>query len=558
MPSVAEWTDTCEAIWAITEQREREEKALRRQEILVRVLDGNWLLQHVSTDYYSLDLDLVDNDTGTHTLVVPWEDPVVAWALDEKGRIARDEGQNIHISCDYVGARISGRLDTLKIDTDDSGNTKATFMFLDDFENLKWYDVWCNPFLPAIFQAPRVFILPGPAIWVLKLTLFLQQLRENVPILSWNLGDDPLDPTGLLDLDQSNWEVVVKPTSLLDDLAAGSVWCVYISRFKNYWDGAKPIVQDSEYSFKLRRWFTGDPDPWEGFTPRHGALIVDIEDQSGVFVGTAHGGTLADGLFRTIGDFVEDFTDTVYTDLTDNPVPDSYKLPGSKLQDKTRPFVVYTPDMPGVKALEHTYRPAKGILINCGGHSAPMVNETISAGVQAVGDIAGNALQIGSIGGTVDTLLKPFYEDTVLAWMSVKLYARSARQGTGRYFEYFQQGADKAYTLTALMVLRAGIWATNTKRANTMEIADGGPFLLGDQGLGNFWLGHRVGAVIPGDDSGTIYMDRVSSLNLHRERGKKAVFTIKIGTNDIDKDPAVAAWAKIEDILGGLHDLGVF
>ncbi len=87
MPSVAEWTDTCEAIWEATLQRDREEKNLRKEEMVVRVLDGNWGLQHVSTDYYELDLNLEDNDTGTHKMVVPWEDPVVDWALDEAGRI---------------------------------------------------------------------------------------------------------------------------------------------------------------------------------------------------------------------------------------------------------------------------------------------------------------------------------------------------------------------------------------------------------------------------------------------------------------------------------------
>ena len=559
MPTVAEHIDICNGIWEETEKQERAERQLRREEMVVRILDGNWNLQHISTDYYTLEMDQVDNDTGTHEMVVPWEDPVVDWALDEKGRIDRGEGQNIHISVDYVGARISGRLDKLKIDTDDKGCSRATFIFLDDFENLKWYDVWCNPFLPPIFQAPRVFILPGPSIWVLKLTLWLQLLRENNPILSFHLADDPMNFGDMIGLDQTEWECVIVPTSLFDDLAAGSIWAVFISRFKNFYDGAKPIMDDAEYSWKLRRYFTGDPIPAGlDFTPRHGALVVDIEDHSGVYVGTSHGGSLFDGLFRTIGDFTEDFMDTTYADLTDEEIPEEYYLVGQRLQNKTRPFVVYTPDMPGIKALGHTYRPAKGIVINCGGHSMPGVNELISAGIQALGDIVGNALQIGSIGGSVDTLLKPFYEDTVLAWMSVKLYARSSRQGTGRYFEYFQQGADKAYTLTSLMVLRTGIWATNTKRSNTMEIADGGPFLLGDQGLGHFWLGHRVGAVIPGDRRKKIHMDRVSQLKLRRERGKRPAFTIVVGKDDSEQDPAIAAWQKIENIIGGLHDLGVF
>lgn len=559
MPSVAEWTTTCEAIWQKTLEQEAAEKLERRQEMQISIMDGNWLLQHASTDYYYCDLNPIDNDTGTHEIKVPWEDPVVDWAMDEAGRIERGEGQNIHISVDYVGARISGRLDKLKLETDAGGNTTATLTFLDDFENLKWYTVWSNPFLPPVFQFPRVFILPGPAIWVLKLTLFLQLLRENFPILSWHLPDDPQDWSSMGSLDMTDWEVVIKPTSLFDDLAAGSIWAVFISRWKNFYDISKPIMDDAEYSWKLRRWFTGDPDPWEGFTPRHGALIVDIEDQSGVFVGTSHGGSLFDGLERTIGDFTEDFLDTTYNAVLDNDIPEAYFESGNRLQDKMRPFVVYTPDMPGIKNLTHTYRPAKGIVINVGGHSMPGVNETISAGIQALGDIAGNALQIGSIGGSVDTLLKPFYEDTVLAWMSIKLYARSSRQGTGRYFEYFQQGADKAYTLTALMVLRTAIWATRTKRSNTMEIADGGPFLLGDQGHGHFWLGHRVGAVIPGDPRKVIHMDRVSSLRLRRERGKRPFFTIVVGKDDSEQDPVAAAWQKIENIVGnGLHDLGVF
>lgn len=557
MATVAEWTDTCEDIWEATLQRDREEKSLRREEMIVRVLDGDWNLQHVSTDYYELDLNLEDNDTGTHKMVVPWEDPVVGWALDEEGRITRGEGQNIHLSVDYVGARISGRLDKLVLDTDDHGNTKATLIFLDDFENLKWYTVWSNPFLPPVFQAPRVFILPGPAIWVLKTTLWLQTLRENVPILSWHLADDPMDFAGMIDLDQHNWEVVIKPTTLFDDLAAGSIWAVYIGRWNNFYDGSKAIMDDAEYSWKLRRWFTGDPDPWPGFTPRHGALVVDIEDHSGVYVGTSHGGTLFDGLIRTIGDFTEDFLESTFTTLSDTEIPGEYYEEGNRLQNKSRPFVVYTPDMPGIKGFIHTYRPAKGIIINAGGHSAPGVNELISAGVQAAFDIIGNALQIGSIGGSVDTILKPFYEDTVLAWMSLKLYARSARQGTGRYFEYFQQGADKAYTITSLMVLRTGVWATNTKRSNHMDIADGGPFLVGDQGLGHFWLGHRVGAVIPKDPRRRVYMDRVSSLRLNRVRGQKPKFTIVIGKDDTEVEPAVAAWKKIESIVAAVHDIGV-
>lgn len=557
-----DWAAECEVIWAATEAAERADRQVRREDQVIRLWNGDWKLKHLITDFYSSDFNPIDNDTGTHELVLPWEDPAVQWAYDEQERLADGDKQNIHVSCDYAGARICGRLDRLDIETDEWGRQKCRMTFLDDYENLKWYDVWSNPFLPAAFQFPRVFIVPGPLIWALKLTLFLQLLRENVPLLSWSMPDDPVSGAGWVNLDQSTWEILVKPTSLNQDLNAGSIWGVVSSRWKNFHDMSLPMVEDAEYSWKLRRWFAGDEvEPWmvaAGITPRHGALIVDLVDKSGVFVGTSHGGTMFDGLARTIGDFTEDFMDSTFEAISDEEIPGNYYTIGNRRQEKERPFVTYTPDMPGVKAMTYSYFPAKGVVINCGGHSMPGVNELISAGIQAIGDIVGNALLIGSIGGSIDTLLRPFYEDTVLAWMSVKVLSRSMKQGTGRYFEYFQSGADKAYTIQSMMVLRTGIWATRTRRANKMEITDGGPFLIGDMGLGHFWLGDRVGGMIPGDLRRRIYMDRVRSLSLSCTRGKRPQFEIVVGDNKADEDPWTAAWGRIEGILGAVKELGVF
>lgn len=558
---VIDWAAECEAIWEATLEQEREAASIRKQDQLIRLWDGDYNLKHVITDFYSTDFNPIDNDTGTHQIVLPWEDPAVQWAYNEQQRLADGDKQLINITCDYVGARISGRLDTLEIDTDDRGRQRCTMTFTDDYETLKWYDVWSNPFLPAIFQFPRVFILPGPLRWVLKTTLFLQVLREQTSL--WHLPDDPMaGGSQWFNLDQDNWMVMIKPTSLMEDLAAGSIWGVACSRWKNFHDMASPMVEDAEYSWKLRRWLAGDVrEQWmidANYHPRHGALIVDLVDNSGTYVGTSHGGSLFDGLFRTIGDFTEDFLDTTYTALTDDEVPESYFWKNNRLQRKERPFVVYMPDMPAVRSMKHTYKPAKGIVINTGGHSMPGVNELMSAGIQALGDIIGNALQIGSIGGSIDTILKPFYEDTVLAWMSVKLLARSMRQGASRLFEYFQEGADKAYTISSMMVMRTGVWATRTIRQSSIEVGDGGPWLIGDRGVGHFWLSDRVGAVVPGDLRKQIYMDRVRELKLHTERFQRPKFSIVIGDNTVDQDPATAAWARIEGLLSAVKDLGVF
>ena len=230
-----DWAAECEAIWQATLEREREYDRIRKSDMYIRVWDGDYRLKHVITDFYSVDFNPLDNDTGTHEIVLPWEDPCAQWAYDEDQRLHDGDKQIINITCDYAGARISGRLASLSVDTDEYGRQLVTMTFEDDYETLKGYDVWSNPFLPAAFQFPRVFILPGPLRWVLKTTLFLQVLREQTNLFS--LPDDPMDLSSYVSgFNMANWMVLIKPTLLLEDLAAGSIWGVACSRWKNFHD----------------------------------------------------------------------------------------------------------------------------------------------------------------------------------------------------------------------------------------------------------------------------------------------------------------------------------
>lgn len=147
-----------------------------------------------------------------------------------------------------------------------------------------------NLFLPAAFQFPRAFLLAGPVPWVLKLSLFLNILREHNPLIT--IPDDPLNiGSWFTSLNQSTWNVVVKPGSLLDGMAAGDIWGVVSSRWSNWHDMAHQMLEDGEYSVHCQRWFTGDPIP-VGFAAanmRDGQLVVDIINKSGFLLGTSHG-----------------------------------------------------------------------------------------------------------------------------------------------------------------------------------------------------------------------------------------------------------------------------
>lgn len=546
----------CEAIWQATEERERQTQARRLEAPLLRIWDGDWHMAGILAAEYSASFEWVDNDTGPGVTEIPFDHYVARWIHDERGRMARGEKRNVHITVDKDGARWSGRLEDCSVEKREDGSQVLVVRWLSDYETVKFYNVWSNPFLPAILQFPRVFLLAGGARWVLLTTLFLQIFREQTSI--WSIPDDPLSG-GWFSLDMSNWSVVVKPHSFVDDLEDGILWALLISRWKNFHDIATPILEDAELSLTWRRYLeTDDEQPIAGQTLRHGALVIDIVDKSGYYIGTANGGTLWDGLVRTIAEFASDFIDSTIDLIEDVDVP-QYRIPGLFLTDKRKPYVTYLEgEQTGIQSSKFTRAPSKAVQVNCGGHSMPGVNELISAAIQMAGDLIAAALFVPPIGGAVDAILKPLYTDTILSWMSVKSVQRAQNSGWSRYFEYFQDGADRAYTLQSLLVLRAGFWATRNWFTCQLKVNDGSPWLIGDNGQGHFFIGDRIGAAIAGDTTGQLYVDRVKSLTLAWSADAPVEWIPIIGDNKALKDPAIRAMEKLEGALAGLHDLGVF
>jgi len=173
-----------------------------------------------------------------------------------------------------------------------------------------------------------------------------------------------------------------------------------------------------------------------------------------------------------------------------------------------------------------------------------------------VGDIIGGLFQVGSLGGTIDTLVAPIYSDTILAWQNYTSNQRSINTGWDRLFSYFQDGAGKAYSISSLLVLRAGMWATKTVVSWKVQAADGRPYMVGDNGTGHFFLDDRVGLVLKGDNK--IHMDRCRKLELMWGPEEPPEWTIHIGDERIFQDPAQRALGRIERLIAGLHEQGVW
>jgi hypothetical protein len=387
--------------------------------------------------------------------------------------------------------------------------------------------------------------------------LWFQLFREHFPLTT--IPDDPLSLSAWFTnpLDQSNWSIVVKPQDFLEAMASGVVWGLAASRFETWHDMAHVMLEDAELLVDCRRYLPGDPLPWPGANLRYGTLVVDIIDKSGVYIGTSHGGTIFDGLARTVFEFADDFIDSTENLAADTSVPQDYFRIGHKYTDKALPYVIFMEgDNSPIQTSSLINSPAKSVQVTVGGHSAPGVNEAFSATVQFAGDMAG--LGIVPLGQVIDTFVKPFYEDTLFAWWSVKSPQRAQHNGWSRYFEYFQQGANKAYSIAALMVLRAGFWATKTVVSWQVSVVDGLPFLVGDNGLGHFFLEDRVGLVLKGDPAGTIHMDRCRKIDLAWDEESPPEWSLTIGDDRVFQDPAQRSWGRIEQIISALRDLGVY
>ncbi|QIS16406.1 phage tail protein [Nocardia arthritidis] len=515
---------------------------------LIRLWDGNWVLRGQVAHTYSGSFQEIDSETGTGKIEMPEDYYLSKWVIDHDSRSTK----NIHVTVDKDGVRWSGRMDSYEIDKSANGHTVVRVLFKHDYEELKHIICWSNPFLLAEIQFPRLWIMFGPAKWALKLTLLLNIMRLESSL--WMLPDDPLDPKQWFNFDQSTWSMVVKPLKIQDD---NSPFAVVHSRFKDFHTVAKRILADGQLTPTFRRYLDGDDPPWPGAKLKHGCLVIDIEDKSGWITGTSFGGDLFTGLVRAATNIAGDGM-TEGTRIIDDPAfPDEYYQPGWKGTLPSAPGIVYRETKHnGIVSSGFIARPATDVQVVTGGHSMPGVNELISAAIQMAGDMIAMMIGVPPVGGAADALLKPLYNDTVLAWMAWKSPARAQQLGWSHYKEGLASAGDKAYTLSALISLRAKLWATREQFSHRVQIADGAPWLVGQRGKGHFYVGDRIGTTVKGAPKGKIYVERVSEATLSWSREKSPSWMITVGHRE-ERDPVVKALEMIQELFGIAHDLGV-
>ncbi len=514
----------------------------------VRLWDGNWVLRGRVAQTFTGSFQEIDSETGTGKIEMPEEYFLSKWVVDHDAR----DVKNIHVTVDKDGVRWSGRMDHYEIEKSPDGKTMVRVLFKHDYEEFKHILCWANPFLPAEIQFPRLWLLFGNARWALKLTLLVNIMRLESSI--WMLPDDPMDPSQWFNFNQSTWSMVVKPSAAGTD---NSPFAVVHSRFKDFHTVAKRILADGQLTPTFRRYLTGDEPPWPGAVLRHGCLVIDIEDKSGWLSGTSFGGNIFAGLLHAFVD-VDDDGLTEGVDITADPAwPEEYKTPGWKGTLPQAPGIVYREsEHNGIQSSLFIGSPAKDVQVVTGGHSMPGVNELISATIQMIGDLIAAALFVPPIGGALDAILKPLYTDVFLAFMAWKNIGRAQSLGFSHYREKWAEGADRAYTLQAIIALRMALWATRETFSHKLTVADASPWLVGQRGFGHFYLGDRIGSTVKGTPKGKIYIDRVSDITLTWDRSTSPTWNITIGQR-VQEDPVIKAFELIQELFGIAKDLGV-
>jgi hypothetical protein len=139
--------DQCQQIWDFTQEWRHNEMLLRKEMPLMRYWNAEMALQFLGGQEYKASFTWISNDTGPGQVEIPFNTPLAQWIHDENGRISRGEGRNIVITVDYCGARWSGLMDKFAVEQREDGDVALVVDFSHDYEALKWYSVWSNPFL---------------------------------------------------------------------------------------------------------------------------------------------------------------------------------------------------------------------------------------------------------------------------------------------------------------------------------------------------------------------------------------------------------------------------
>lgn len=522
----------------LARRAERARKRLEPAELMLyEAQTVGWKYRGRLEGLYNDSVEWIVNEAGPGEIRMPDDHHLAQWALRHHDR----DKKNIMLRVEKDGARWTGLMENFTMEPEGSGRHTCVMTFLEDFEQLHHLPTMSNPCSIPEIQFPEPWQLYAPAIWNLKV-LAMVNLAHHYSGLT-GLPDDPLDfESWLAQWDWRRWPVVVKPGSLFLDQSP--LRYVAAETGQMYTDVAVPILNDVKAVVTMRRWFEGDPDPWPGARLRtNGQIVMDIVDKSGWWEQTATGGTLAHGVARTVLELADDGVEEVRRAVDRHTQSDRYPVSGFLGVDPKVPAVCYrTVGRHATAQATYSMSPATTGQVMVGGSSMPGVNETLSASTKLMFNLLGSFLLMPGFGSVANEFIEPIFRDRFMAWMRWKLNLRTMQLGHGHYISAVR-GGTQAYTLPALLEGRSAARDTEQQESARLQIVDG-PFLVGDQGQGHYFIGDRIGYEVP-DGTGRMDFGQVTKLRLSRAAGGPHTW-----------EPTVAEWPRrdfMDFVLGEMR-----
>ena len=519
-----------------------------REEALIRLWDGDWKLLSVIQGDYEHSFSFEKNDAGNATVQLPVDHQVAQLVMDPD----KWPTKSLYLTFDLNGIRWSGRVENTRVDISYQGDRIVEINAVHDYQKLKELLVWPNPFLPAEVQFPKAWFLFGPARWAVFVTLFVNMHRKGTS--AWMLPDDPGDIRQWVDLDMSNWSMVVKPVRFGDDTSPTSV---VSSRFKNAHETIHDICEDANLIVTCRRYLEGDPDPIPGKNLRHGCLVFEVEDKGGYTKPTAFGGSRWLGLKRGIKRITQDGMSEGIDYVSRAQQPSDYYKGDFWGTNPEAPWVVLEDgDYTGVNSSEFEYTPPGPAQFVTGGQSALGVNEAIKASIIGFGGLLGSIFNQSQLGSVADALLEPLYSDVFFAFKAEKDRKRISEQGWDYPYEYWADGSDRAYSLAGLVTMRRARLNTIEKFSVKVEMENGAPYWVGPPGHGDFFIGDRVAVHCPGMSEDKLMVENVEKLEYTRSDDKKE-WDIEIGKSKFTTGLEYLS-QRFQNTTEGLKEIGVW
>lgn len=469
--------------------------------------------------------------------------------------------KNVVITVDHMGGakRWSGMLKNWSIVRDADGLRYLDAVFVDDLQVLQFLLGPPNPLLPIpIFQWPRVLPIFGPSKWAISVLIWINLLRVEGNL--WTAPDDPF--AAGVNGDMSSWQVHIKAKAF--DLDDSSLWTILATRMNRIDNVIADALDDAQLTLTYRRILTvdGETSPLPDVPNiANGALVLEVVDNSGFYSsdGTATGGGVAGGFARSVTQFLSGMIEDTQVLVNDNQTiwPDEYYQPGYMGTIPSHPWVIVRDTLyTSMETSKLTWAPAGPVSVIVGGDN-PIADQLARLTIESIGALIGYFLLGGfsGLGSIVADVIMPFLTGCILAWLQWKNGTRGHDLGWAHLWELYQSGAENnAWSLSAIMALRAGFLSSKSETGHQFTMNDGGQYLPGL----HFDIGHRIGSSVD-YVSDRIFVDQVELMDLSWDysQGKPHEWQIQIGNAKAAMSQAERSARLLNKALQTLSNLGV-